>query len=189
MKRYMVQSELVKKISILSEKNRFVLVAIDGRCGSGKTTLAERLKKELSASIVHLDDFFLRPQQRSKERLEEPGGNVDYERFYDEVLVSLLKNKDFSYRPYSCADGKLGEPVFVPKNKITIVEGSYSCHPKFWDSFDLHVFLDVPPDEQLRRIVARNGQDSIEAFKNRWIPLEEKYFAAFDIKNRCELVY
>lgn len=38
--------------------------------------------------------------QRTKERYEEPGGNVDYKRFEQEVLVSLKKGETVFYRPY-----------------------------------------------------------------------------------------
>lgn len=35
-----------------------ILVAIDGRCGSGKTTLGEYLKGQLDCNLFHMDDFF-----------------------------------------------------------------------------------------------------------------------------------
>ena len=44
------------------------------------------------------------------------------------------------------------------------------------------------PEEQLRRIAARNGPAGLEAFRQRWIPLEEGYFEAFALAERCELV-
>ena len=49
-----------------------VIVAIDGRCGSGKTTLAAKLQKQLHCSVFHMDDFFLRPEQRTEERFAAP---------------------------------------------------------------------------------------------------------------------
>jgi len=52
--------------------NRPFLIAIDGCCGSGKTTLANKLAKELNASVFHMDDFFLQPHQRTEKRLSEP---------------------------------------------------------------------------------------------------------------------
>ena len=39
------------------EKRPFV-IAIDGRCASGKTTLAGRLQKEIDCNIIHMDHFF-----------------------------------------------------------------------------------------------------------------------------------
>ena len=62
--------------------DRPILVAIDGRCGSGKTTLGEYLKGQLDCNLFHMDDFFLRMEQRTPDRMKETGGNVDYERFY-----------------------------------------------------------------------------------------------------------
>ena len=41
-------------------KDRDVLIAIDGKCASGKTTLAERLALKYKANLFHMDDFFLR---------------------------------------------------------------------------------------------------------------------------------
>lgn len=48
------------------------LVAIDGPCASGKTTLANALGGALGLTVFHMDDFFLRPSQRTPERLAEP---------------------------------------------------------------------------------------------------------------------
>lgn len=70
---------------INSKKNR-LLIAIDGMSGAGKTTLAEQLAERLDANVFHMDDFFLRPEQRTEERSREIGGNVDYERFHNEIL-------------------------------------------------------------------------------------------------------
>ena len=71
---------------LLREKDR-VLVAIDGKCTAGKTTLAAQLAEQYDCNVLHMDDFFLRPEQRTKDRYEEIGGNVDYERFYEEALL------------------------------------------------------------------------------------------------------
>ena len=73
--------------------DRPILVAIDGRCGSGKTTLGEYLKGQLDCNLFHMDDFFLRMEQRTPDRMKETGGNVDYERFYEtDVFLSVYKN-------------------------------------------------------------------------------------------------
>ena len=163
------------------------IVAIDGRCGAGKTTLASELQNRLSCNVIHMDDFFLRPHQRSEERLAEPGGNIDYERFIEEVLIPLQKNEPFTYKPYSCATQSFGEPIRIVPGNLTIVEGSYSCHPKFWDFYDLHIFLDVESEEQIRRIKNRCGEDGAINFQNIWIPLEEHYFRTYKIKEKSKI--
>lgn len=172
----------------LSRKGR-VIAAIDGRCAAGKTTLAEILQEKLSCAVIHMDDFFLRPEQRTKERLAEPGGNVDYERFSEEVMLPCQKGEDFFYRPYDCHSQTLKEPVEVKSKPITIIEGAYACHPHFYENYDVHIFLDVDKETQLSRIRLRNGEMAAERFENLWIPLEETYISAFDIKEKCEWQY
>ncbi len=165
-----------------------LLAAIDGRCGAGKTTLASFLCEKFGWSVLHLDHFFLRPEQRTKERLGTPGGNVDYERFLEEVLVPIKKGvKELSYRPFDCHRQELAEPVLIRPSGVCLVEGSYSAHPALWDYCDLHVFLSIDAEEQMRRIVRRNGEDGARIFRERWIPMEEKYFAAYRTKVRGQL--
>ena len=53
------------------------VIAVDGRCGSGKTTLTAVLCDRLNADAVHMDYFYLTPEQRTKARFSEPGGNVN----------------------------------------------------------------------------------------------------------------
>lgn len=180
-------SAVLQAVQALPQSRQPLIVALDGRCASGKTTLAALLQQQTGCSVVHMDHFFLRPEQRTRERLEQPGGNVDYERFLAEVLEPLRAGKDCSYRPYDCKQQKLTEPVAVRQDRLIVVEGSYSCHPTLWERYDLHVFLTVNPQEQLRRIERRNGPQGLEMFRQRWIPLEERYFSACRVEERCEL--
>ena len=41
----------------LKEKES-ILIAIDGRCASGKTTLAAQLHEQTDCDVIHMDDFF-----------------------------------------------------------------------------------------------------------------------------------
>lgn len=133
--------------------------------------------------------LFLQPHQRTPQRLAQPGGNVDYERFWQQVIVPLRQGVSFSYRPYDCSVQQLTDAVEVLPTSIVFVEGSYSCHPALWKGYDLHIFLTVQPTEQLRRIAIRNGQQGLKVFQERWIPLEERYFSAFSVQQRCELCF
>lgn len=173
--------------ALMAEKER-VLVAIDGRCGAGKSTLAAALQQRLSCPLIHMDDFFLRPEQRTPARLAESGGNIDHERFLTEVLRPLRAGERFAYRPFSCATFTLGEPVEVTPGPVTLIEGSYSCHPALRACYDLTVFLSVGREEQLARLRARGGDAAAETFRTRWIPLEERYFSAFAIAERSDIL-
>lgn len=165
------------------------LIAVDGRCASGKTTLAAQMQKEWDCNVIHMDDFFLRSEQRTEERLRQPGGNVDWERFREEVLTPFQRGTPFSYRPYDCHVRDFQESVRIIPDRLTVVEGSYSCHPELWGNYNLHIFLTISLDEQLRRIQVRNGADKVRDFQQKWIPLEERYFQTFQIAQRCELCF
>lgn len=162
-----------------------ILLAIDGRCASGKTTLAARLQKALGCSVVHMDDFFLRPEQRTQERYATPGGNVDHERFLQEVLLPLSRGENAVYRPFDCSSMSLGEPTELKCGAVTVIEGSYSCHPDLFPYYHVSVFLSLPSQEQMRRIILRDGEDYSKVFQERWIPLEERYFAQRDLQSLC----
>ena len=179
---------LFSEIDRLSEK-KSVTVAIEGGSASGKTTLAGILKEVYDCNVFHMDDFFLRPGQRTKERLEEIGGNVDRERFADEILVPLMKGETVNYRPFDCSSQTLGEVVAVPSKKINIVEGVYSTHPAFSHYYDIAVYLDITPECQKERVLLRNGEKVAKRFFDEWIPMENKYFSGTDIKKRSDLIF
>ena len=180
-------SRLLRRIQELQAQKERVIVAIDGRCGSGKTTLAARLQRDLDCSVFHMDDFFLRPEQRTAERFAAPGENVDHERFLEEVLLPLHNAQSVTYRPFSCARQQLDDPVTVTSSRLAIVEGAYACHPDLWAYYDLRVFLTIDPETQMQRIEARNGAEKARQFRDRWIPFEEAYFDAFDVQARCDM--
>lgn len=172
--------------SLMAQRER-VMVAIDGSCAAGKTTLAGRLAESYDCNIFHMDDFFLRPEQRTPERYAQIGGNVDYERFRAEVLLPLQSGGAFSYRPFDCKSLLLTEPVDVMPKKLNIIEGSYSLHPSFGDAYDLKVFLTVTPELQRERILQRPASLHRRFFEE-WIPMEQRYFDGFDIPSKCGLL-
>ena len=100
-------------VDSLQKQKEFVIIAIDGNCTAGKTTLAGQLSEMYDCNVFHMDDFFLRPEQRTAERFAQTGGNVDYERFLEEVLIPLGTGKPFSYRPFDCGTFALSAPVTV----------------------------------------------------------------------------
>lgn len=178
--------ELAQNIASIITESDSKLIAIDGRCASGKTTLSAELKNIISCNIIHMDHFFLRPEQRTPERLNTPGENVDHERFLDEILIPLKSGEKVSYRPFDCKTMSFGNKIELNPRKINIIEGSYSCHNALYDYYDLHLFLSVSPEEQMRRILLRDGSEKAKIFESKWIPLEEKYFNTFSIAEKCE---
>ena len=178
---------LITRINDLLKTGRRIVIAIDGNCTAGKSTLADALQKEFDCNVFHMDDFFLRPEQRTAERYAQPGGNVDYERFREEVLMPLLDEREFSYRPFDCGSFTLLEPVTVEPKQLNIVEGTYSQHPYFGDIYDFKVFLSVSPGLQQERVFKRPAFLHRRFFEE-WIPMETVYFAYFQIPDQSDLV-
>lgn len=167
------------------EKNteRPVLIAIDGRCGSGKTTLGEYLSLQFDCNLFHMDDFYLRMEQRTPQRMAEVGGNVDYERFLETVLTPLSEKKAVRYQPFSCREWKLMDAYEIPYKKLNIIEGSYSLHPYLGKPYQLQIFMNIAPDAQMENIRKRNGEEKAKEFREKWIPKEEAYFEKFHVQD------
>jgi len=179
---------ILKKASELNSHDGISIIAIDGRAASGKTTMAEQLEFILDADVIHMDDFFLPVNLRSDMRLSEPGGNVHYERFSEEVLPYISNSESFAYRIFDCGIMDYKGERIIKSKKWRIVEGAYSLHPFFGRYADLKVFSDIEPDEQINRILKRNGEKMAEIFRARWIPLEEQYFSECRVPARADIV-
>ena len=177
---------VVARIDELIMQKEQVIVAIEGNCTAGKTTLAMKLEQLYDCNVFHMDDFFLRPEQRTPERFAEVGGNVDYERFQEEVLLPLKTGKAFTYRPFDCSTFTLSTPVAVTPQKLNIIEGTYSLHPYFGDAYDLKLFLSITPELQRERILHRPAYLH-DRFFDVWIPMEQKYFDGFNISEKCDI--
>jgi uridine kinase len=172
----------------LIRKKENIQIIIEGNSAAGKSRLAALLASVYDVNLFHMDDFFLPENQKTPARLSEPGGNVDYERFKSEVVENITKRQSFAYRPFSCSTQELGEPVEIIPKPICIVEGSYSMHPKIGLVPDLSIFLSIDPDTQSQRILDRNGEVLHRRFQNEWIPMENVYFNAFRIREKCDVV-
>ena len=179
---------LFQKIDALLSEQPFVRIAIDGRCAAGKSTLGELLHDVYGANLFRMDDYFLPFPRKTPERLAEPGGNVDYERFAEEI-ANTPKGQPVTWARFDCSMQALAEPVTTPPAPLTVVEGSYSLHPALRHAYDLKVFLDIDPQSQSARILSRNGPQMHARFVNEWIPLENRYFDTLNIRALCDLAF
>lgn len=171
--------ELTSTIADRLARQPAVLVALDGRCGSGKTTLSERLAERFPQSItVHTDDFYLPPSRRVTGWESIPCANMDIQRLWNEVVVPARAGQAFSYQAYSCREGAYLPPRPLGPAPLVIVEGSYSHHPSLAPYYDIRIFVTCSPDEQARRLRRREVE--------RWIPLEEGYFAQYGIEKKAD---
>ncbi len=162
------------------------LVVLDGPCAGGKSTAAELLREITGAAVFHMDDFFLPKERKTAERLAQPGGNVDYERFLATVLDKLPLKKALGYHAWNCHTQQL-EPRIAPACNLTIIEGAYALHPAFAKHYaelkPITAMVDVDSSVQLSRLQVRDPE-LFPRFQNEWIPLEKAYLEAYHMQER-----
>ena len=176
---------IIAMIADAYQKAGRLYIAIDGRAASGKTTAAKIIAELFDATLIHMDDYFLPASRRTPERLAVPGGNVDIERFFEEI-ASSLHSGTLTHARFDCQKQMLLPPVTEQRKDIVIVEGVYSLHPEIRDLYDLKIFLDTDAETQRLRILERDGEAVWQRYQSDWIPLEEAYFAATDIRLDCD---
>ncbi|MFF5448739.1 uridine kinase [Streptomyces sp. NPDC012888] len=190
-----------------------VLVALDGRAGAGKTTLAEALARTAPRTgprtaprtaprasggagppvrVVHGDDFF-RPmpdaERLALDTVEGYGRYLDWRRLRDQLLVPLSEGRPARYRPgraWADPPGP-GPPREVPCRGTVLVEGVLTARPELAGFYDLTVFLDAPAEVCLRRLLARAWAPGREAWIARWRAVEDHYLATTGLPARAGL--
>ncbi|MEM0948185.1 MAG: hypothetical protein AAGK37_12315 [Pseudomonadota bacterium] len=153
------------------------LIAIDGRSGTGKSTLAVQLARHLGATLVSGDDFFA----GGTAVLDLDDASladicIDRARLRD-VLGTLKSGWTATYKPFDwdAFDGSLA-PVqtrLLP-GPFLIVEGAYSTHPDLRPLIDIAVLVDLPAADRESRLIAREGH--LGPWERQWHRAEDWYF-------------
>lgn len=174
-------SRLVEQITTKSgELQRAVCVALDGRSGVGKSTLAKQLAAATAATLLDGDSFFAGGTAvRSDSPAERAGDCIDWRR-QRAVLGALRRGHSASYRAFDweAFDGSLETELTVvepPPSGVLIVEGVYSARQELSDLLDLRLLLRVPDDVRMARLLAR--EHGLTRWERQWHEAEEWYFA------------
>ena len=161
--------ETLEGIARQVRMHKHPLITIDGPCASGKTTLASELAAQISASVVHTDDYVIPHVQKTAERLKIPGGNCDAERLLREVVIPWTEYQPVRMRRYDCkADILLPEEILLYRSAFR--RSSLHLRPLLPQS-----------DLQEARLRKRESPESLRRFYDRWIPLEAAYFTAYGL--------
>ncbi len=188
-----VLDSIFSRIEAAQKNNRKLLLVIDGKCGSGKTTLSERLGERYGCNVFHIDDFYLPIIMQTPDVMEEPGGNINYDRFIAEIMAPLTEDRELVYRPFLCVEQEYAPGVSLKKTGVNVIEGTYSCHPRLrkiyasmtdWEVITL--FLDIDDKNQRDRVRGRVGEQRFKLFEDKWIPREREYFRAYSVGEYCD---
>lgn len=153
------------------------IVALDGRSGVGKSTLAGQLGTLLDAAVIDGDDFFAGGVAiRSDTPADRARDCIDWCR-QRTVLEALRAGRTATYLAFDwdTFDGRLEQvPTRVEPRSFVIVEGVYSARPELAEWLDLRVLLRATEASRFRRLLAREG--SIGPWERQWHEAEDWYF-------------
>jgi energy-coupling factor transporter ATP-binding protein EcfA2 len=160
------------------------VVAVDGRSGSGKTSLATALHGVLArrtgvrVALVHVDDLY-------------PGWDglaAAVPRLVDGVLRPIAAGAPTGrLRRWDWALGRDGDVEEVALGRWTVVEGvgagAVACRPYL----SLLVWVDAPDDVRRARALRRDG-DTYAPHWQRWAAQEAAYLERDDPRGSADLV-
>lgn len=175
---------LLLEVQRMSDAGVSAVIAIDGCCSSGKTSLAALLQDIFPCRVFHTDDFYLPVARRAPDWQSVPAGNMDLDRLRCEVIEPARAGKTVGLRAFDCRSQSLRAVQDVPPAPLTIVEGSYALHPSLAALYDGMVFLTCPEDEQERRLRAREKAHYAD-FEAVWMPLERQYHRLCGVPSRA----
>jgi uridine kinase len=148
-----------------------LLIAIDGRGGSGKTTLAALLMKKLNAQLIQTDDFA---------SWDNP---YDWSQLVIERVFEPIKNgaKTLNYPRSKWWENHQPEPVVdQPVTNIMILEGVSSLRKEFRDYISIGIFVNTPREICLKRGIERDINNDTGKTEAEIIAMWEKWAAAED---------
>ena len=149
-----------------------VLVAVDGRSGSGKSTFADavvaRLRSELgtaeSVTLLRMDAVY--PGWHGLDQAVRT--------LSEDVLPELAAGRDATYRSWLWTKSRPGPLRTVRPAPVVVVEGVGSGTS--FHLLQLLVWVDAPDDVRHRRAMARDG-DTYAPHWSTWAAQEERHLA------------
>ena len=173
----------------LRRRRATLLVGIDGCGGAGKSTLARALAGLVpAATVVELDDFYRPSGERASRGDGEVGGDFDWRRARNQVLVPLAGDRPARYQRYDWGEDRLAEWHEIQPGGVVILEGNYATRSDLCGFYDFTIWVEAPRDVRLARGLERGGENTLSRWLEDWMPEEDRYIAAEDPAGRVDLV-
>ena len=139
-------------LSELSSLQPGVVIAIDGPAGSGKTTLANQLSKDLTnVEIIQVDDLYHGWSDAFSARLTASVIN--------QILAPISQGIEFNYEIYDWKSNKFSKSKIIPSGQIYILEGVGAGQRQFRKYLSKIIWLDIADEEGLTRVINRDGAE------------------------------
>ncbi len=156
-----------------------VIIAIDGRSGAGKTTLAGAVRAELpGARVLHMDDLY-------------PGWDglaAAVEILTDDVLAPLRHGRPGRYRRFDWHAMAYAEEHRIPAaTPVLVVEGCGATVGDAGRLTDLRIWVTAATGVRKARGLTRDHGDFAPHWQ-AWAAQEDRLFAQDGTRARADLV-
>lgn len=173
-----------------AQANGPYVIALDGRSGVGKSTLAALLADKVGAALTEGDDFFAGGTGlRSDSPAIRAADCIDWPR-QRAVLDALRQGRAASWRAFDweAFDGRLQSSVSeLSPRSVVILEGVYSARPELADLINMKVLMTASDAFRKARLLEREA--IIGPWERQWDEAEEHYFREVMPLGRFEAVF
>ena len=158
------------------------IIAIDGRAGAGKTTLANELTLALSAhrhvTLIHLDEIYAGWDLAISDVLTNS---------LSLILTSISTNKPIDVPIYDWAAGRFNSTREIAPCDLIIIEGVGSAQRIVRELATVTIWIDIDAKTGLQRVLDRDGI-AIEEQMSYWQIREEKHFRADATRENADFI-
>ncbi len=173
--------EVIAAIEKLSEDKSPLLIALDGRSGTGKSTLSKQIASKVGAAVIEGDDFYSGgsfEQWDKRSPKEKAALCIDWERMRVEALEPLLTGRTATWHPFNWQTniGLAEYSITCKPARIVILDGAYSSRPELADLIDLSILVQLPDATRRERLKGREQGSFMEKWHDVWDEAEDFYF-------------
>ena len=181
-----------------------LLVGIDGMGGAGKSTVVEEIKSALEAdnintAVFHIDDFIHPRAVRYNNEYPQWAQYYYLQWRYDYYMSSIVRplREERALPPVELYDKDNDSYITrccdIPKGSVVLTEGIFLQREELRGAFDLMVYIDVPEEERLKRVLLRDGyigdEKAIrEKYEKRYFPAERYYAEKYRPAGSADIV-
>ena len=177
-----------------------IVVAMDGKSGSGKSMLASLVAEYVHAAVIQLDDFFaasIPDAEWDSKSVEQRATDVfEWQRVRSEALEPLLSGRAARWYPFDFAAGLRPDGTYGIKTAyvelepapVILLDGNFSTGPQLVDLVNLMVLVEVPEIERHAQLAKRQDPSFLLEWHARWVAVEEYYYTCVRPRGPFDLV-